>query len=59
MRNNGNDAATNGVASSTGTGLNRLRERLVGLHGTAARLTYGVRDDGDFAAVVVVPRESE
>lgn len=56
VRNNGNDAATSGVASSTGTGLNRLRERLVALHGSAAQVTYGVRDDGDFEAVVVVPR---
>ena len=57
VRNNGNGRATNGAASSTGTGLNRLRERLVALHGNAARLTYGVRDDGDFEAVVMVPRE--
>ena len=58
VRNNGNGAATEGVVSSTGTGLKRLRERLVALHGHAARLAYGVRDDGDFEAVVVVPRES-
>jgi LytS/YehU family sensor histidine kinase len=58
VRNNGNVAPTNGVVSSTGTGLNRLRERLVALHGNGARLTYGVREDGDFEAVVVVPRES-
>ena len=58
VRNNGNDATTNGGASSTGTGLNRLRERLVALHGNAARLTYGARDDGDFEAVVLVPREA-
>ena len=57
VRNNGGQAAPNGIASSTGTGLNRLRERLVALHGNAARLTYGARDDGDFEAVVVVPRE--
>ena len=56
VRNNGNGTAMNAVASSTGTGLNRLRERLAALHGNAARLTYGVRDDGDFEAVVVVPR---
>ena len=58
VRNNGDRAATNAVASSTGTGLNRLRERLVALHGNAATLTYGLRDDGDFEAVVVVPRDS-
>ena len=58
VRNNGGVAGANGVASSTGTGLNRLRERLVALHGNAARLTYGVRDNGDFEAVVVVPREA-
>jgi two-component system, LytTR family, sensor kinase len=58
VRNNGGPAATNGSASSTGTGLNRLRERLVALHGNAARLTYGARDDGGFEAVVMVPRES-
>ncbi len=58
VRNNGNGAATNGVATSTGTGLNRLRDRLVALYGNAARLTYGVRDDGDFEAAVVVPREN-
>ena len=58
VRNNGNAAPTSGVTSSTGTGLNRLRERLVALHGNAARLTYGLRDDGDFEAVVVVPREA-
>ena len=56
VRNNGYDAATNGVASSAGTGLNRLRERLIALHGNAARLTYGACDNGDFEAVVVVPR---
>jgi LytS/YehU family sensor histidine kinase len=58
VRNNGNGAPTNGTAVSTGTGLNRLRERLVALHGNAARLTYGARSDGDFEAVVVVPRDA-
>ena len=56
VRNTGGPAAANGGVSSTGTGLNRLRERLFALHGNAARLTYGARDDGDFEAVVVVPR---
>ena len=58
VRNNGSGTATIADASSTGTGLNRLRERLFALHGNAARLTYGVREDGDFEAVVVVPREA-
>ena len=59
VRNTGDGASTNGVSASTGTGLNRLRERLVALHGSAARLTYGPRQDGEFEAVVVVPREGD
>ena len=57
VRNNGNGPPMNGVEASTGTGLNRLRERLFALHGSAARLTFGARENGDFEAVVVVPRE--
>lgn len=38
-----------------GTGLSRLRERLVFLYGDAARLTCGAREDGGFEAVLVVP----
>ena len=57
VRNNANGPPTNGTAVSTGTGLNRLRDRLAALHGNAARLTYGERADGDFEAIVVVPRE--
>jgi two-component system, LytTR family, sensor kinase len=57
VRNNANGASTNRVADGAGTGLKRLRERLAALHGSAARLTYGQRDDGDFEAVLVVPRE--
>ena len=48
-------ASTNGV-DGTGTGLNRLRDRLVALHGNAARLTSGDGSNGEYEAVVVVPR---
>ena len=44
-------------AKTDGTGLKRLRERLAALHGSAARLSYGQREDGAFQAVVVVPRQ--
>ena len=57
VRNNGNGTPVNSLAGSAGTGLNRLRERLFALHGSAARLTYGALGDGDFEAVVVVPRD--
>ena len=43
--------------AGTGTGLRRLRERLVVLHGRAARLTYRPLPEGGFEAVLVLPRE--
>ena len=57
VRNTGDTASTNGAGQSTGTGLKRLQERLAGMHGKEARLTYGPRDNGDYEAVVVVPRQ--
>ena len=57
VRNTGDTTASNGASQGTGTGLKRLQERLAAMHGNAARLTYGARDNGDYEAVVVVPRE--
>ena len=57
VRNTGDTASTNGAGQSTGTGLKRLQERLAAMHGKEARLTYGPRDNGDYEAVVVVPRQ--
>ena len=56
---NKTDGPAEDGAGSAGTGLNRLRERLVALHGNAARLTFGRREDGAFEAVVTVPREED
>lgn len=51
---------TNGGSGNTaGTGLKRLGERLHALYGNSARLTYGLRDDGAFDALVVLPRVSQ
>ena len=44
------------VATATGTGLARLRERLRVLYGDAAQLTAGPTGDGGYEAVLVVPR---
>ena len=44
------------VATTTGTGLTRLRERLAVLYGDAARLVYGRAESGAYEAVLVVPR---
>ena len=44
------------VATSTGTGLARLRERLQALYGDAARLAHGPTGEGAYEAVLVVPR---
>jgi LytS/YehU family sensor histidine kinase len=44
------------VATSTGTGLARLRERLRVLYGDAASLAAGPTEDGGYEAVLVVPR---
>lgn len=44
------------VATATGTGLTRLRERLRVLYGDIASLTAGPVEDGGYEAVLVVPR---
>lgn len=44
------------VATATGTGLTRLRERLGVLHGDAATVTASPTSDGVYEAVLVVPR---
>lgn len=59
VRNHADPLPANGGAARTGTGLNRLRERLTALHGSGAWLSCGARDDGAFEAVVIVPRQSE
>jgi two-component system LytT family sensor kinase len=49
---------TPATASTAGTGLSRLRERLRVLYGDAARLVGGPTDDGAYEAVLVVPRNA-
>jgi LytS/YehU family sensor histidine kinase len=44
------------VATSTGTGLARLRERLRALYGAAASLAAGPTEDGGYEAVLDVPQ---
>jgi two-component system, LytTR family, sensor kinase len=56
VRNSGLAAAPAAATNGSGTGLARLRERLAVLYGGAARLTAEAREDGGFAAVLVVPR---
>lgn len=56
VRNAGNGRAPDPVEAGTGTGLTRLRERLALLYGGKARLTYGLREDGDFEAALSLPR---
>ena len=48
--------ATAATASTAGTGLARLRERLGVLYGDAARLDCGATDDGAYEARLAVPR---
>lgn len=57
VRNSGDVGAVRAAASGagTGTGLTRLRERLAGLYGGAARLECRPGKDGGFEAVLVVP----
>lgn len=50
------DDGVSAVATSTGTGLARLRERLRVLYGSAANLTTRRSDDGWYEAVLLVPR---
>jgi len=50
------DEGARATASTTGTGLGRLRERLGVLYGDAARLVCGPTDDGAYEALLVVPR---
>jgi LytS/YehU family sensor histidine kinase len=56
VRNTGNGAPAGLTVAGAGTGLARLRERLTVLYGSAARLTSGPAGDGEFEAVLVVPR---
>lgn len=59
VRNSSGGGALRTAESSTGTGtgLARLRERLVVLYGGAARLECGVQGDRAFLAVLIVPRQ--
>jgi two-component system LytT family sensor kinase len=54
VRNTG-DASPRG-ASSTGTGLARLRERLVVLYGNAASVTSSPLDGGGYEATLMIPQ---
>ena len=45
------------VASATGTGLARLRERLRVLYGDAASLAAGPAEDGGYEAALIIPRD--
>jgi LytS/YehU family sensor histidine kinase len=57
--NDGDKLSTQTAENGAGTGLSRLRERLVFLYGNKARLTCGPREDGGFEAILVVPRTAE
>ena len=50
------DDGTPAAATSAGTGLARLRERLRVLYGDGASLTAGATGDGRYEATLVVPR---
>jgi signal transduction histidine kinase len=52
---NGSGADPDAATTNGGTGLRRLRERLIVLHGAGARLDLGRRDGGGFEARLVVP----
>lgn len=57
VRNSGDVGSAQPAVGGTGTGLQRLRERLEVLHGGGARLTYGTLPQGGFEAVLVLPRD--
>jgi LytS/YehU family sensor histidine kinase len=50
------DDGVSSLATATGTGLSRLRERLAVLYGDAAQLICGPTDDGTYEAVLIVPQ---
>lgn len=56
VRNTGDGAAVPTPGNGAGTGLARLRERLVVLYGSAAKLSCGPVKEGGYEAVLVVPR---
>jgi LytS/YehU family sensor histidine kinase len=56
VRNTGDGVPEGLTMAGAGTGLARLRERLIVLYGSAARLSSGPAADGGFEAVLVVPR---
>ena len=51
------DDASRAEASTAGTGLSRLHERLGVLYGGAARLEHGPTHDGGYEALLIVPRD--
>jgi hypothetical protein len=56
VRDDGAGANVASMGSSGGTGLARLRERLVALYGGSARLTIETSDGAGFAATLTLPR---
>ena len=59
VRNSGDARPARTTGTTAGTGLTRLRERLVALYGSAATVRTRATDNGGFEAVLVVPRRSE
>jgi sensor histidine kinase YesM len=59
VRDTGGGASDSAVASSTGTGLARLRERLAVLYGGAARLEISTGATSGFTATLVVPQTTD
>lgn len=57
VRDDGPGAPGDAVAESSGTGLKRLRERLVALYGGGARLTLTSGAIGGFTAALSIPQE--
>lgn len=56
VRNTGDTGMTHTNDSGTGTGLSRLRERLSVLYGGKAKLTAQPLANGDYEAVLTIPR---
>jgi LytS/YehU family sensor histidine kinase len=56
VRNSGDAGVGHTADSGTGTGLARLRERLVVLYGSAARLECRPLESGGYEAILTVPR---
>ena len=59
VHDNGAGGDLEAIATSSGTGLARLRERLTALYGGRARLDVAIADGGGFTAALTIPHDTD